>query len=411
MQINANRLNERLAFLSQFGKTADGGVTRYALSADEQAATNTVAGWMAAAGLEVRRDAVGNLFGRLPGRRPGPAVLTGSHLDSVPNGGNYDGPAGVLGALEAVESMREQGLVPEYPIDVVSFIGEEGSRFPHGLLGSSFVAGTFPYAEIDSLTDRQGVSLPEALRGYGCDPSQVAQASARPGLYKAYVELHIEQSGLLESRNLPVGIVSGIAGMRQLKGVIKGRAEHAGACPMELRRDPMPAAAEVVLEVERAAHESGPTTRATVGFLQAFPGAVNVIPDRVELSFDIRDLDGERRDACVDRVRRAFHAVCEKRGLTGSIDVQHTSTPIRCDAAVVGAMEAAALRLGLEPFQLPSGAVHDGANLADLCPVGMIFVRSRDGLSHCPQEYTSPEDMAVAGQLLAETLWRLANEG
>ena len=408
MQINAARVNERLAYLTRFGTTPDGGVTRYALSTAEKAATEAVAGWMEEAGLKVRRDAVGNLFGRLPGRRPGPAVLTGSHLDSVPSGGHYDGPAGVLTALEAVQSMQEQGLVPDLPIDAAAFIGEEGSRFPHGLMGSAFLTGTFPYDEISQLKDRDGVTLDEALRSCGSDPARARDAAVVPGVYKAYVELHIEQSGMLEARGLPAGIVSGIAGMRQARGIIRGRAEHAGACPMDLRRDPMPAAAEVILEVERAARESSPATRATVGFIKAGPGAANVIPASVELSFDIRDLDGDRRDACVERVRAFFFEACRRRGLSGEFEVQHTSTPIRCDAAIVQTMTEAAGALGMEAYQLPSGAVHDAANVALICPVGMIFVRSRDGLSHCPQEYTSPADIAAGTRLLAETLWRLA---
>jgi len=409
LQINAQRVNERLQCLSQFGRTADGGVTRYALSPEEKAATDTVAGWMRQAGLEVRRDAVGNLFGRLAGREDGPALLTGSHLDSVPNGGHYDGPAGVLGALEALESMKEQGLVPTRPIEMVSLMGEEGSRFPHGLMGSSFVTGSFPYEHLQEMTDRQGVRLFDALQAYGANPGDAKSAAVTEGAYSAYVEMHIEQSGLLESRDLPVGIVSGIAGMRQLQGVIRGRAEHAGACPMNLRLDPMPAAAEIILEVERAARESDPATRATVGFVTAKPGAANVIPAEVALSFDIRDLDGDRRDACLERVRRYFDAILKRRGLSGEMVLQHTSTPIRCDAGLVNVMSEAAEALGMEPYQLPSGAVHDGANIAEICPVAMIFLRSRAGLSHCPQEYTSPEDVAAGTLLLAETLWRLSN--
>jgi allantoate deiminase len=411
IKVNAERVNQRLAYLSQFGRTPDGGVTRYAYSPEEKAATDSVIGWMQEAGLEVRRDAVGNLFGRLAGKRPGPAVLTGSHLDSVPNGGNYDGPAGVLCALEAVQSLKEQGLVPEFPIDVVSFIGEEGSRFTWGLLGSSFFVGEIPVAKVDELQDRNGITMAEAMRTYGARPEAAETARGKQGDYKVYVELHIEQSGLLEKHDLPVGIVSGIAGMRQLRGVIRGRAEHAGACPMELRRDPMPAAAEVILEVERAARESGPTTRATVGFVQARPGATNVIPAAVELSFDIRDLDAGRRDACLERIQKYFKAVCERRGLTGEIELQHTSTPIHCDAGVIATMTEAAKAIGHEPFQLPSGAVHDGANVAELCPVGMIFLRSKDGLSHTPAELTSPDDITEGTKLLAETLWRLAGTG
>jgi allantoate deiminase len=407
MKVNVERVNERLAYLSQFGATPDGGITRYALSDAEKAATETVAGWMADAGLEVRRDSVGNLFGRLPGRDDGPSILTGSHLDSVPNGGNYDGPAGVLIALEVVQSMREQGLVPVRAIEVVSFIGEEGSRFPLGLMGSAFLVEDVDLAEV---IDRNGISLVDGLRTYGANPDGAPTARVKPGHYAGYIEVHIEQSGLLESKGLSVGIVSGIAGMRQLKGTIHGRAEHAGACPMDLRRDPLPAAAEVILAVEQAAKESGPTTRATVGFIQARPGAANVIPASVELTFDIRDLDAAKRDACVERVQSRFSAICAGRNLTGSMALQHTSTPVQCDAGVIAAMEAAMNRLGLPIFHLPSGAVHDGANMANVCPVGMIFLRSRDGLSHCPQEYTNPEDIGTGALVLAETLWRLATD-
>jgi len=408
VQIHAQRLWDRIHYLAQFGAAPEGGITRFALSTAEKAATDAVAGWMNEAGLAVRRDAAGNLFGRLAGRREGPAILTGSHLDSVPNGGNFDGPAGVLGSLEAVTSMREQGMVPELPIEVVSLIGEEGSRFAHGLMGSSFVAGTFPYDHLQHMADGQGVPLIGALAEYGADPGRIRTAAVSPGAYTAYVEMHIEQSGLLESRGLPVGIVSGIAGMQQLRGTIRGRAEHAGACPMDLRRDPMPAAAEVILATERAARESGPTTRATVGWIQAKPGGTNVIPSEVALSFDIRDLDAARRDACVDRVRGELHTACERRGLTGEVIVQHTSEPVRCDPGIMQVMAQAATSLGLEPFTLPSGAVHDAANIVRLCPVGMIFLRSRDGLSHCPQEHTAKEDLEIGTGLLAETLWRLA---
>lgn len=411
IQINAARLAARLKELGRFGPTPDGGVTRYAYSPEENGAIDQVARWMEEAGLVVRRDAVGNLFGRLPGKTAGAPVLTGSHLDSVPNGGHYDGPAGVLAALEAVQSLKEQGLVPEVSIEAAVFRGEEGSRFPHGLMGSSFLAGSFEYHTMETLTDRQGVRLADALRASGCDPARAREAAVRPGAYRAYLEVHIEQSGLLESRGIPVGIVTGIAGLVQARAVIRGRAEHAGACPMDLRRDPLPAAAEVILAAERAARESAPTTRATVGYVKVLPGGTNVIPAQVELSFDIRDLDGGRRDACVERVRRELLAICQRRGLTAQFEVQHESRPTPCNPRIIAAMEDAARSLGLEPFRLASGAAHDGANVIDICPVGMIFLRSKDGLSHCPTEYTAPEDIAAGAQLLVESLWRLASTG
>lgn len=407
MKINAQRLMERIQHLMQFGTTAEGGVTRYALSPEEKAATTMVARWMEEAGLQVRYDAAGNLYGRLPGRQQGPAVLTGSHLDSVPNGGHYDGPAGVLCALEAVQALREAGFVPEYPVEVVSFQGEEGSRFPSGLLGSSLVAGTF-HEDLDRLIDRNGVSLRQAMVAYGADPDRLHEVKAVPGSYRYYVELHIEQSGLLESRGLSCGVVTGIAGLQQMRGVIVGRAEHAGACPMELRKDPLPAAAEVILAVERAARESDPATRATVGYVKPFPGATNVIPARVEMTFDVRDLDRTRRDACVDRVRSEFNAILERRGLTGETTLQHEAPPTICDRTIMAATESAAAEAGIPVMRLPSGAVHDASNIARLCPVGMIFLRSKDGLSHTPREYTSPEDLGDGAQLLLGTLQRLS---
>lgn len=408
LEIRTERLGARLDALRRFGLQPSGGVTRYAYSAEEKAATDTVAGWMQEAGLAVRRDAVGNLFGRLPGRSRGPAVLAGSHLDSVPNGGHFDGPAGVLAALEAAQSLREAGLVPELPVEVVSFIGEEGSRFPWGLLGSSFVAGTFPADRCAAMIDRSGVTLRAAMAEYGADPDQAATAAAAPGAYAVYLELHIEQSGLLETEDVPAGIVTGIAGMRQLKGRIQGRAEHAGACPMHLRRDPLPAAAHLVLFAERVAWESDPATRATVGMIAARPGAANVIPAEAELSFDVRDLDGARRDQAVERIRAEFARVCAERGLQGDLKEEHVTPPVPCDPEVVRALGAAAAAAGIPVRHLPSGAVHDGANLARLCPVGMVFVRSRDGISHSPAEFSTLEDVAAGTRILAEAVARLS---
>lgn len=411
--INAARLGARLDALRAHGAQPGGGVTRYAYSPAEQAATAAVAGWMREAGLEVRHDAVGNLFGRLPGRRPGPAVLTGSHLDSVPNGGHFDGPAGVLAALEAVQALREAGLEPELPVEVVSFIGEEGSRFPWGLLGSSFVAGTFPMERFDAMVDRDGVPLRQAMAAYGADPGAAAAgaAAAAPGAYAAYLELHIEQAGALEAAGLPAGIVTGIAGMRQLRGRIVGRAEHAGACPMHLRRDALVAAAHLVGFAERVALESDPATRATVGMIAARPGAVNVIPGEAELSFDVRDLDAGRRDAAVARIRAEFEGICAARGLRGELVEEHVSPPVPCAPELIQILSEAAAAGGVPVMTLPSGAVHDGANMARLCPVAMIFVRSRDGISHSPAEFSTLEDIAAATRILAGAIRRLSRAG
>jgi allantoate deiminase len=406
MPVESRRLWSRIEYLARFGPSSGGGITRLAYSDEEKGATRAVEGWMRAAGLQVRYDAAGNLFGRLKGRRSGPAVLTGSHLDSVPNGGNFDGVAGVLTALEAVESLAEEGRLPDSPLEVVSFQGEEGSRFPVGLLGSSFLAGTFP-GEPAALKDRAGTTLPDALRAYGLTGADPRTALAGPGEYAYFLEVHIEQSLLLESRGIPCGVVTGIAGLVQYRAVIEGRAEHAGACPMDLRRDALAGAAEMVLAAERAAVDSDPATRATVGLVRTFPGAANVIPGRVEMTFDIRDLDESRRDRCASRIREEFRALLARRRLSGAMEQVNISAPTRCDEGVMRAIEEAAAAAGIPTVRLPSGAVHDGANVARLCPIGMIFLRSRDGLSHNPAEYTSPEDLEAGALLLRGALERL----
>lgn len=394
--------------LGRIGRLADGGYARLAFTPEEKAATATVESWLKDAGLATRRDAAGNLFGRLPGHVEGPAILTGSHLDSVPHGGNFDGPAGVLCALEALQKLRENGVVPAQPIELVAFQGEEGSRFPAGLLGSSIVAGTFRESP-EALRDRSGVSFADALREAGLDPARLAEARAEPGRYAAYVELHIEQARVLESKGLACGVVTAIAGMRQFHGTIHGRADHAGACPMELRRDALAAAAELALEVERAARESHPDTRATVGFVRPHPGAANVVAARVEFTLDVRDQEERRRDACVARIRGALEAIGARRGTTADLVEVHAASPVRCDPGIVAAIEAAAAEARIPVARLPSGAVHDASNMAQVCPVGMIFVRSRDGVSHSPTEYSSPEDLSAGAQILMGTLLRIAD--
>lgn len=408
LKINAKRLEERFEMLGKIGRLPDGGYARFAFTAEEKAATATVESWMRDAGLATRRDAAGNLFARLAGRGEGPPVLTGSHLDSVPHGGNYDGPAGVLCALEALQTLRENSVAPARPIEAVSFQGEEGSRFPAGLLGSSIVAGTFRGSP-QALRDRAGITFAEALREAGLDPARLAEARAEPGRYAAFVELHIEQARVLESMGLACGAVTSIAGLRQFHGTIRGRADHAGACPMELRRDALAAAAELVLEVERAARESHPDTRATVGLVRPHPGAANVVAARAEFTLDVRDQEERRRDACVARIRSSLEAIAARRGVTAELVEVHAAPPVPCDPGIVAAVEAAAAEARIPIARLPSGAVHDASNLARICPVGMIFVRSRDGVSHSPAEYSSPEDLAAGAQLLLGTLFRLAD--
>lgn len=406
--INADRLWDRLMQLSKIGPQEAGGVTRLSFSPEERAAKNLVAGFMKEAGLAVREDEVGNLIGRKEGKNPeAPVVLVGSHLDSVPNGGNFDGPLGVLSGVEILQAMHEQGIETEHPVEVIAFTDEEGTRFGYGMIGSRGIAGLLRRSELE-MRDEAGISIAEAMEKSGLDPAHIEEAAREPGSVKAYVELHIEQGKVLESRGLSVGVVSGVAGPLWLKFVLEGEAGHAGATPMSMRRDPLAAAAQVMLAIEReAAREE--ISVGTVGKLQVFPGGVNIIPGRVEFTLDLRDVDVAVRDKVEQAIMQEAEAICERRGVRLQVELLQRIDPAVCSTEIQSAIREACAAEGLETITLPSGAGHDCMQLTGLCPVGMIFARSKDGISHNPAEYTSKEDCANGAKVLYRTVLSLAN--
>ncbi|WP_035300686.1 Zn-dependent hydrolase [Brevibacillus thermoruber] len=405
--IHAERLWDRLMRLSAVGRQESGGVTRLSFTPEERAAKDLVRGFMEEAGLSVREDEAGNLIGRKEGRNPqAPVVLVGSHLDSVFNGGNFDGPLGVLAGVEVLQTMNEQGVTTEHPIEVIAFTDEEGARFSYGMIGSRAIAGLLKREELEH-RDKDGISIAEAMRASGLDPDTVGRAARPKGSVKAYVELHIEQGKVLESRGLSVGVVSGVAGPLWLKFVLEGEAGHAGATPMALRRDPLAAAAEIMLVIEREARKAG-TAVGTVGQVTVSPGGVNIIPGRVEFSLDLRDVDKAVRDRVEQEIVRQAEAICRERGVRLGVELLQRIPPVVCSAEIQAAALAACEALGLETITLPSGAGHDCMQLTELCPVGMIFVRSRDGISHNPAEYTSKEDCADGANVLYRTVLSLA---
>lgn len=405
--IHAERLWDRLMRLSAVGRQESGGVTRLSFTPEERAAKDLVRGFMEEAGLSVREDEAGNLIGRKEGRNPqAPVVLVGSHLDSVFNGGNFDGPLGVLAGVEVLQTMNEQGVTTEHPIEVIAFTDEEGARFSYGMIGSRAIAGLLKREELEH-RDKDGISIAEAMRASGLDPDAVGRAARPKGSVKAYVELHIEQGKVLESRGLSVGVVSGVAGPLWLKFVLEGEAGHAGATPMALRRDPLAAAAEIMLVIEREVRQTG-TAVGTVGQVKVSPGGVNIIPGRVEFSLDLRDVDKAVRDRVEQEIVRQAEAICRERGVRLGVELLQRIPPVVCSAEIQAAALAACEALGLETITLPSGAGHDCMQLTELCPVGMIFVRSRDGISHNPAEYTSKEDCADGANVLYRTVLSLA---
>lgn len=408
--IPTSRLHAAIDELAGFNDNpAAGGITREVYTPTYAAALDWVMKRMRAAGLEVRLDAVGNLFGRWPGSDPdAPIVLTGSHVDTTLNAGRYDGVVGVLGAIEAVHALRAADVQPRRSIEIVAWAGEE-PRFGTGCVGSRAAAGDLERTDLDRLRDRDGTSMAEALREAGHDPDRLAEARIDPASVHALVELHIEQGAVLEAHGESIGVVTAIAAPHDFRLTLRGAATHSGATPMDLRRDALAGAAEAMVALERAARESpSGTTVGTVGVLRLRPGAINVVPGEVELDVDVRDSDVAARDHVVAAILAAAREIAERRGLELDVTPIVEDVPVACDPRVVDAAEASCRELSLPFRRMISGAYHDAMIMGRKVPIGMIFVPSVDGVSHHPDELTAPEDLDRGVRVLASTLARLA---
>jgi allantoate deiminase len=409
MNVQQDRLWDRLMSLGSIGRHSDGsgGVTRMSFTKEERQAKGRVATFMREAGLAVREDAVGNLIGRLEGMNPdAPVILVGSHVDSVPNGGDFDGPLGVLAAVEALQTMGEKKIKLNFPVEVVAFTDEEGARFHFGMIGSRGVAGTLKKTDLINV-DQDGISIEQAMKDDGLDPDRFKEAARSPGSVKAYLEVHIEQGKVLESKHHPVGIVSGMAGILWLKLTITGEAGHAGSTPMHLRKDSLVAASAIIQAIEEESAKR-PQTVGTVGQLSLQPGGVNIIPGKVEFTLDLRDVDETTRDEVEKTIMSRAEQICKGRGVHFQAEVLQRIAPVTCDEHLQTVMTHVLTEMELEPVKVVSGAGHDGMQFKDLCPVGMIFVRSKNGISHHPDEYTSPEDCALSAEVLYNTILHVA---
>jgi allantoate deiminase len=380
-----------------------GELTRLFLSPSHKAAADCVASWMREAGMAARIDAIGNVVGRYEAQLPeAPTLLIGSHIDTVRNAGRFDGNLGVVAGIEAVAILAGTGERLPFAIEVIAFGDEEGVRFPMTLSGSKAVAGIFDRAALEC-RDRHGTRLAEALLAFGGDPEHVpSEARARDGVI-GYLEVHIEQGPVLETEDLPVGIVTGINGASRARITVKGQAGHAGTVPMSLRRDALAAAAEMVVGVEsRAAQERHLV--ATVGSLEAQPGAVNVIPGEVCFTLDVRSpSDPQRRRALAD-IFVQCEGIAARRGVSCTHEVTYEAAAAICSPELVHQLDAAVARAGIRPRRLPSGAGHDGLAMVHLCPIAMLFVRCRGGVSHNPAESISAADADIAVGILVDFL-------
>ena len=381
-------------------------LTRRYLTPEHAQAAGIVMRRMREAGMSARLDAVGNVVGHFPGRRPGARrLILGSHLDTVRNAGKYDGTLGVMLPIACLRSLNEQGRRLDYPVDVIAFGDEEGVRFQATLLGSRAVAGNLDQETLQAIDD-DGVHMYEAMRVFGLDPDAVADAGYDRDGVAAYVEVHIEQGPVLEAEHLPVGVVTSIAGAARLRVEVMGRAGHAGTVPMNLRRDALAAASEAVVAVERICLET-PGTVGTVGMLRTVSGAVNVIPGVVEFTIDLRG--GERRSASgrrLDRIDEAFAGIASRRGVHFDCVPTHDVGARRCSPRLVRRLGEAIEAEGFEVRRLPSGAGHDAMAMADLTEVGMLFVRCKEGISHHPAESMTTADAEAAARVLLRFLDR-----
>lgn len=404
IRVDPDHLNARLAKLARIGATDGGGVTRLALTDEDRDARDLLRHWMTGAGLDVRVDDMGNMVGVRSGQVDAPPVLIGSHLDTVVRGGRYDGALGVLAGLEVIETLNDHHVETRLPIALVNWTNEEGVRFEPAMTASGVVAGRFAREEIDAKADRAGLRLGDELDriGYRGDHA------SRPDRTSAYLELHIEQGPVLEAAGLAVGIVGGIVGITWSEVVVTGQADHAGPSPMRLRRDALTAAARIVLAVERLARDRDETAVATVGRLVVEPNVINTIPGRVTFSVDLRHAEPAVLEEQVAELGRIVAEVAAETGTEATLNRFWTSEPTPFAPDVLAAIASSAADLGLDAGSLWSGAGHDAKYLADLCPAGMIFVRSRGGLSHCEEEFSSPEDIAAGANILLHTALRLA---
>ena len=361
--------------------------------------------------LETRVDAIGNFFARWVGsEKSAPAIGTGSHTDAIPHSGKFDGTVGVLGGLEAIRNVRcnAPGFQPKRSLELLMFTSEEPTRFGIGCLGSRLLCGSLPMEKVATLRDKENKTVDDNRHAAGFS-GPLPSVQLPPNYYAAFVELHIEQGPLLEKENIPLGIVTAIAAPASLRITLEGEGGHAGAMLMPIRKDALCAAAEITLLIEATAKNSGsPDSVATTGILRVHPGAINSVPSKCELEIDIRDTKLHTRDAMVETVRKGTAEICARRGIRHTLEMINADPPAACDATIIAAAQQAAATMNLTSKMKVSRAYHDSLFMARICPTGMLFIPCRNGVSHRPDEYAKPEDIARGIRTPSPAPWRLS---
>lgn len=404
-RVNGARIQQALERFAAIGSTGDGGVERLCFSQEDRLARDELKRWWEELGLTVRTDPAANMFARRA-EGDGPVILLGSHLDTVPRGGRFDGALGVIVATEVVRSLLEAGVPTSHPLELVNFTGEEPNPFGRSTIGSRAVAGRLAPEELLAVGPG-GETLAEAMARFGGDPHRLDWARRTANDVAAYLELHVEQGRVLESSGLPVGVVTHIAGIRRLACRLEGEANHSGTTRMVDRKDAAAGAAEVVLAVERLARDAGEPAVGTVGRLEVYPNAPNIVPGAASLTVELRHVDGAVLDRLVEECREMVRAVADRRGLRAQVELAGVIPPVSMDPRVVEALERACRHAAVPYMRLPSMASHDAAHMAAVAPAGMLFVASRDGKSHTPEEWSDPAVIEQGAQAMLAAVLEL----
>jgi beta-ureidopropionase / N-carbamoyl-L-amino-acid hydrolase len=413
--INGRRLMRDLNAIGRIGIGDRGAVTRLVFSIKELRSRQVLIHLMRQAGLHIRIDAIGNIFARLEGSDLlAPAVLAGSHLDTVIHGGKYDGPVGVIGALEAVRTIRENNIPVRSPLEVVCFVGEESSRFGFSTLGSSLAAGEVHPKDLANAVDPQGTKLENVLASLGITRRNLRSLKRVPKSLKAYLELHIEQGPILEAKHKRIGLVTSIAAPSRFRVIFIGRADHSGTTPMEMRKDALVASAQLIEYIEKVCRKYAAMAKGrvvgTVGAMKIEPGVINAVPGRAELAVDIRGTSGESKNRVTRLVKQEARAIAQRRGVRVEILTIREEEPVPLDNRLLRVTRELCDEKAIDYEIMPSGAGHDAMQMAKITPAGMIFIPSKRGISHNPLEWSDPKDIALGAQLLMETMIRVANE-
>ncbi|MDD2205874.1 MAG: Zn-dependent hydrolase [Aminobacterium sp.] len=409
LESKVSRIQRDIETMARFTATPGLGMTRLSFTEEDKKTREFICSEMEKAGLHVYTDAAGSIFGRREGtQKDAPLVMIGSHFDSVKNGGNFDGPAGIVTALEIARILYENNISTANPIEFVAMIEEEGTRFGAGLYGSRAMTGKVPHSEIESFRDADGVSLGEAMEKFGLDSLKIKDAIRNPEDLKAFIELHIEQGPVLESESLDVGFVSTIVGITRYDIEIEGRADHAGTTPMHMRKDALLASFEVAKAIHDAAYAKGEGTVGTVGKLVVYPGGANIVPGKVFFTVDIRSVEQGNIEDVVKEMKETLEYVSHQMGVSVHMEQKLAIPPVHLADEIRGIFEEEAIGRNIRYRHMVSGAGHDAMIMASLTNVGLIFVPSKDGRSHCPEEWTDYEQLKKGIDIALGAILRLS---